>query len=231
MVCTITVFNPFLSLILLSRAFLLQVPLTFLALISVSLALKLPTRETGHFKDRVKRIDFLGALTLVIALVALLLGLDRGANSGWAEKSTIASLIIFAVFFPAFLFVEIKVAKEPFAPKRIVANKVLLATYLCNFLTIAAQVCAIFYISLYVQAVERKSAAQAGASLLPSIAASVTGSLLSGYIVQVTGRYRLLTILLFFWTTGGQLLITLFSGVLVHSYLGIELCKNYDTLP
>ena len=150
-----------------TRSFLAQAPLAIVALLLVGYALKLPQPEAAHWKDRLRRIDFGGAFTLVIALSALLLAMDRGGNVAWDDTVTIAALIVFAVFFPAFALIELKLAKEPFAPKRIVANHTLAAAYLCNFFCVAGGVCLIFYVSLYVQAVLHGSAAEAGSALIP----------------------------------------------------------------
>jgi len=204
-------------------AFLIQVPMTILALILVSVALKLPSPESSHWKDQIKRIDFGGAFTLVISLVALLYGLDRGGNIAWKDSITITSLSIFVAFFSAFVGIELGLAKEPFAPKRIVINPSLIAAYLCNFFCVAAVICLVFYLSLYVQAVQHMTAAEAGLSLIPSIVGGVLGSLTGGYIIQLTGRYYVLTIVSFAWMLLGVVVINLSTGVVVHSYVGLEI--------
>ncbi|KAI0037156.1 MFS general substrate transporter [Vararia minispora EC-137] len=203
-------------------AFLLQAPLAMAALTAVSVSLRLPKPETTNFRDRLKRIDFGGASILVVSLVALLLGLDRGGNVSWGDPVTIASLAIFAIAFPSFLVVEFKLAKEPFAPKRIVLNPALLASYLCNLFCVSAGNCTIFYVSLYVQVVLKRTAAQAGLTLMPSIVGGVLGSLLGGFIIQVTGRYFFITVISYAWCLCGLILMTLSMGPL-HTYLGLEI--------
>jgi hypothetical protein len=196
-----------------------------LAFTAVSIALKLPKRDDTNFKARVKRIDFAGALTLIVSLISLLVGLDRGGNVAWKDPITIGGLGVFAVFFPAFLLVEFKLANEPFAPKRIVLNPTLLGSYWCNFFCIAGANCMIFYVSLYVQAVQHKTASEAGVTLMPAIIGGVMGSLSGGYIIQVTGRYLFLTISSFIVALIGFTLVTLSTGVL-HSYVGLEIGKE-----
>lgn len=223
------------------RSFIAQAPLAIVALISVGYALKLPQPQAAHLKDRLRRIDFGGAFTLVIALCALLLAMDRGGNVAWDDTITVAAAVTFGVFFSTFILVELKLAKEPFAPKRIVANHTLAAAYLCNFFCIAGGVCLIFYVSLYVQAVLHRSAAEAGAALIPGMArpldinlhrltklvlgiiAGVAGSLAGGYIMQVTGRYWLLTVLSYAFMLGGQVIVSLSTGIIGHSFVGLEI--------
>ena len=112
---------------------MVQVPLAVAAIISVSVALKLPQRDTEDFRAKLKRIDFAGAITLVSGVFFLLLGLDRGGNVAWSDKLTIASLCAFVVLFVLFVFIETRYASEPFAPKAIVANPALVASYFANF--------------------------------------------------------------------------------------------------
>ncbi|OBZ72862.1 Vacuolar membrane amino acid uptake transporter fnx2 [Grifola frondosa] len=80
-------------------AFIIQVPLTVLAILIVSLGLKLPKTSGGDFHAKLRRVDFGGAIALVIAVFALLLGLDRGGNISWDDRITIASLSAAAVLF------------------------------------------------------------------------------------------------------------------------------------
>lgn len=58
--------------------FLIQVPVLVVSHILVMAKVDIPIEETDT--ARIKRIDFLGAITLVITLVTLLLGLNTGGN-------------------------------------------------------------------------------------------------------------------------------------------------------
>jgi len=206
---------------LLCRAFLFQVPLTILAIVSVSLSLNMPKAPDSNLKDKFKRIDFAGASTLVLAVFFLLLGLDRGGNVSWRDKSTIISLSLFGVLSLLFGFIEVKVAKEPFAPKRIVFNRTLIASYLCNFFSIASVIGLLFHVALWFQAVKAFTASQAGLFLLPSVASSVMGSLGGGLIMQATGKYYALTVSALLVGFSGCLAVALMTGVLGYSYIAI----------
>ncbi|KAI9747201.1 MAG: hypothetical protein M1815_004504 [Lichina confinis] len=144
--------------------------------------------------DKLRRIDFLGAFTLVIGVFALLLSLDRGSNVSWGQPLTLALLATSVVFLLAFVYVETKVASEPFAPGHIIFDRSLCASYLCNFFSFAGWMATIFYIPLYFQAVEGLSATQAGSKLIPAIVAGVSGSLFAGFLMKRTGKYYRLTV-------------------------------------
>ena len=204
------------------RAFLLQVPAALLAILSVSIALKLPQKETSDFYSKLKRVDFGGAILLVTAVFLLLLALDRGGNISWNDNVTLASLFTSFVFFSGFGIVETHpaVAREPFLPRRIITDTSLLAAYLCNLFGLASSMCLIFHVTLYFQAVAGKSAAHAGLGLLPAVFGGVIGSLSGGIIMQKTGKYYWLTVGSYLLHTTGNIVILLVTGALIHSLRG-----------
>jgi hypothetical protein len=200
-----------------SRAFLAQFPLCVIAFIAVSFLLKLPTRESAHWKTKLRRIDFLGAVVLVGAVLGFLVGLDRGSNVSWKLPLTIGSLSVSAVLFVIFILVEIYLAAEPFAPGHIIFNRTFFACYCCNFFSFGGWLAALFYIPLYFQAVDGVSATTAGVRLLPCILSGVFGSVLSGLLMKWSGKYYWLTIAAYASLTTGVFCIYLFSGGVLSS--------------
>lgn len=200
-----------------------QAPLTLLAIITVYLTLQLPPIEDSHGKAKLRRIDFLGALILVLGVFCLLLGLDRGSNVSWTTPLTLGLLGACVLLFLAFLFVEIKVALEPFAPGHIIFERSLFACYLCNFFSFGGWLATIFYIPLYYQAVDGLSATQAGTRLLPAITGGVCGSLFAGMLMKKTGRYYALTVGAYMGLFWGFLPILLFTGLVAKSTFGISI--------
>ncbi|KAJ5340629.1 hypothetical protein N7541_009753 [Penicillium brevicompactum] len=198
-------------------AFLAQFPLCIIAIIAVSLQIKLPPRESTHWKTKLRRIDFLGAVVLVGAVLGFLVGLDRGSNVSWKLPLTIASLGVSAVLFVVFILVEIYVAAEPFAPGHIIFNRTFFACYGCNFFSFGGWLAALFYIPLYFQAVDGVSATVAGLRLLPSILSGVSGSLLAGILMKWYGKYYWLTVTAYTFLTTGVFCIYLFSGGVMSS--------------
>lgn len=185
--------------------------------------LKLPSRENTHWKDKLRRIDFLGALVLVGAVLGFLLGLDRGSNVSWSMPLTMISLSISVVLFAVFVLVEVYVATEPFAPGHIIFSRTFFALYCCNFFSFGGWLAALFYIPLYFQAVDGVSATVAGLRLLPSILSGVSGSLLAGIIMRRTGKYFWLTIVAYSFLTLGCFTIYLFSGGITASVVPMVL--------
>lgn len=202
--------------------------MTLLAIASVSFALDLPKVEFSDFHTKLKRVDFPGAITLVLAVFFLLFGLDRGGNIAWVDKLTIASLSAFGALCLLFWTIEMEIAKEPFAPRRIIVNRSLIASYLVNFFVMASGLSLLFHISLWLQAVQGKSASAAGVWLLWSIGGSVTGSLSGGLIMQATGKYYYLTLGAYVALFGGGLLITLVTGLITTSFAGLAIGMHHS---
>ncbi|KAF8960437.1 member of the major facilitator superfamily [Flammula alnicola] len=204
-------------------SFLLQVPITIVAIIAVSLALHLPKIESGDFTAKLKRVDFGGAISLVLTIFFLLFALDRGGDISWNDHYTISSLVAFGIFFLAFAFIEMEFASEPFAPKRIIVNRSLIASYLVNFFGIASAFTMLFHVSLYFQAVRGDSASKTGVWLIISVVGSLVGSLCGGLIMQASGKFYALTVIGYAALLVGTTMVTLTSGVLVVSSAGIAI--------
>ncbi|KAK2767633.1 hypothetical protein FQN54_003791 [Arachnomyces sp. PD_36] len=202
-------------------AFLVQGPICLIAIIAVSLALNLPARDESHWKTKLRRIDFLGAIILVAAVSTLCLGMDRGSNVSWTKPITIVSLCLSFVFFIAFMYVEVYVANEPFAPGYIIFDRSLFACFACNFFAFGTWMSVLFYAPLFFQAVEGDSATGAGVRLLPSIIAGVTGSLGSGFLMRRTGKYFWITLWSYALMVVGVLILFLCSGIAVTSSPGL----------
>ena len=142
----------------------------------------------------------------------------------WNDPYTQATAVVSLFAFVLFISVEVHWAKEPFAPKRIIINPSLIASYLVNFFSLASQVSMIFHISLYLQAVQSYSASRAGFVLVSGTIGAVTGSFCGGLIIQATGRYHWVTVTGCLIQLVGILVITISSGVVAAaSVFGIAI--------
>jgi len=202
-------------------AFIGQVPLCLVAFVSCYFILDLPTPEAQGWKAKLRRIDFLGALTLISAITLLLIGLDRGSNVSWSSKVTITSLAVSLPMFLLFLFVELKVSSEPFAPGRIIFERSLSAAYFCNMFSFGGWFPVLFYIPLYFQGVEALSASQAGLRLVPAIICGVSGSLMGGLIMKWTGKYYWLNLGAYLLLMLSAIPLVMFTGGIANSTAGI----------
>jgi hypothetical protein len=125
--------------------------MTIIASLVVFFVLDLPKVEHSHYREKVGKIDFLGAFSLVVAVLAFLVGMDRGGNVAWSDTVTIVFLSISIPLFALFVFIEMRIAANPFAPGHIIFDRPLFASYLSNFFSLAAHMGVVFYVPLYFQ--------------------------------------------------------------------------------
>lgn len=199
-----------------------QAPLCALAIASVGVALNLPSKHFQDWRTKIRRVDFLGAFVLILAVFALLLGLDQGSNDSWSSPLAIGSLCLSFPLFFAFGFVEFRISAEPMAPNRIIFERNLIACYLCNFFAFSSWMAILLYLPLFYQTVDDLSASQAGVRLLPAVAVSGIGALSGGLIMQRTGKFYWLTVVAYTVSATATLVIMLFSGVVVQSIYAIS---------
>lgn len=203
-------------------SFLGQAPLCLIAFIAVFIVLKLPQSEQQDWRKKLRRIDFLGAIILVIAACGLIFGLDRGSNVSWKTPISYVPLIIAAVSFSAFILVEMKAASEPFAPGHIIFKRTMFACYMCNFFAFSSWLSMLYYAPLFYQAVQGQTATGAAVRILPAVVASVSGSLFGGWLMKRTGKYYWLTFVAYSLLPTGVLIILLSSGIVVQSTWAIS---------
>lgn len=204
-------------------SFLFQAPLCLLAFIAVTFFLKLPTTDHENWRKRLARIDFLGAFVMVGAVFGLIFGLDRGSNDSWKIPISYVPLIASVILFGLFIYIETKVATEPFAPGHIIFERSLFAGYLCNFFSFGGWLAIIYYLPLFYQAVDGYGAAGAAVRLLPAIFAGVSGSLFGGAVMKKTGKYYWLTVSAYCLLVVGVVPILLFSGLIANNTYGISI--------
>ncbi|KAK7036105.1 Mfs multidrug transporter [Favolaschia claudopus] len=207
--------------------FLIQVPALILAFASVTSSLHLPptSSSTSHsastLRAKLARVDFPGALSLVLTVFFLLFTLDRGGNIAWNDTYTLLTLGLFLLFFTVFLVVELTYAAEPFAPKRIIAHRSLIFAYLANAFAFMSSFSMVFHVSMFYQAVLRAPPSEAGLWLLPTVFSGVLGSLAGGLWIQATGKYYWATVLSYGALFLGNILTVLEAGVLQTSAIGV----------
>ena len=173
-------------------AFLAQVPVTIISGILVFFTVKVPVKQTD--KSPWKRIDFLGATTMMVTLVLLLLGLNSGGNIvPWTHPLVLTTLPLSALFAGIFIYVESYIATEPVIPVKLLLNRTVLAACLTNWFTTMAVFSLLFYGPIYFQ-VKGFSTTQAGIRLIPQAIGAALGSLGSGVVMRWLGRYLVLNV-------------------------------------
>ena len=175
-------------------AFLILVPLTLLSCVLVALLVRMPIKEVKDVEEKWRRIDMLGSIVLVSAIILLLVGLNSGGNTvPWNHPLVLASLPVSFILFAGFAYVEANIAMEPIIPVKLLLNQTVLAACLTSWFFSMAQLALTFYAPIFFQ-IQGKSAKVAGLLLIPTSVGAAVGGIASGVIIRASGRYYLLNI-------------------------------------
>ncbi|PHH83172.1 hypothetical protein CDD82_3219 [Ophiocordyceps australis] len=170
-----------------------QIPPLLLCFCVSAMALPPDLGKTGEpttVWQALQAFDARGSVLLTLAVCFLILGLNLGGNVfPWSHPLVIASLLIFAVCFPALVWVEARVSK-PIMPLHLVRYAPRANLIYANFIAAIISNSIFFNIPLYFQAVLLTSATSSGLRLmLPSIVSSIAGTS-TGFAITWTRRLK-----------------------------------------
>lgn len=107
--------------------------------------------EPRSIKERLLRVDWLGAFVLTGSLISLLYGVSSGGVLyAWNSTAVITTIVIGLFGIGLFAFYEDKFAKEPMIPLRIFGSRTAGAAYLSSFVLGFVLWAMQYYLILYV---------------------------------------------------------------------------------
>jgi EmrB/QacA subfamily drug resistance transporter len=163
--------------------FLVNVPIGLASLLLVVRTLHLPHTRRDH------RIDYPGALALVVGLVPLLIIAEQGREWGWTSTSAIVCYVIGIVGIIAFLLAERAYGDEALLPLRLFRGRTFGVGSVLNFIVGMGMFGGLAAVPLYMQIVKGYSPTAAGLLLLPMVIGIMSGTISSGQFIARTGRY------------------------------------------
>jgi EmrB/QacA subfamily drug resistance transporter len=173
--------------------FFVNVPLVGLAIL---LAFVLVPADGGRERDR--RFDLPGALTVTAGITLLVFALVEGPKRGWDSPVIVAAAAASLVALGAFAIVERR-SRDPLVPPRLLANRNLATAVAIAFLFWATFGSVLYFLTLYLQNVRGYDALETGVGFLLPTAIVVAGSALAG---RIATRYGLRRTLVAALTTG-----------------------------
>jgi EmrB/QacA subfamily drug resistance transporter len=169
--------------------FYVNVPIGILALIVVNKVLQVNHHRRPH------RIDWWGAVALVVGLVPLLIIAEQGRTWGWSSPGAFTCYAIGLLGLIAFVRVEQLMADEALLPLRLFRGGVFAVGSAQSFVVGVGMFGGMASIPLYLQIVKGASPTKAGLLILPMVAGIMAASMTAGQITSRTGRYRIFPIL------------------------------------
>ena len=164
--------------------FLVNVPIGIAALVVVYRTLHV------HHERRESRIDWWGAVALVVALVPLLTVAEQGRAWGWSSARSLTGFVVGAVGLVAFIVVERRMGDDAMIPLRMFRMRPVSVGIGANVITGMAMFGGIFVLPLYMQIVHGASPMKSGFLMLPMVAGMMSASIISGQVISRTGRIR-----------------------------------------
>jgi EmrB/QacA subfamily drug resistance transporter len=164
--------------------FYINLPFGIAALVITTASLHIPKVVKKH------KIDYLGALLMVLGVSALLLAISvYGPENGWTAPKTLTAFGIALALVLGFLYQETR-ASEPILPLRLFKNHTFTTTSILGFIIGAGMFGAIVMLPLYLQLVKGNSATTSGLKLIPFMLGIVSMSITSGKLISKHGHYK-----------------------------------------
>jgi EmrB/QacA subfamily drug resistance transporter len=211
--------------------FYLNVPIAALAMFVIVTRLHIPHVRQDH------RIDWPGALTLVLGLVPLLIVAEQGRSWGWESSKSLVCYAIGLIGLVAFVVAERAYGEEALLPLRLFRGRTFAIGSASSFILGIAMFGALVTVPLYLQIVKGASPTKGGLELIPFVVGIMAGSIISGQTISRTGRYRIfpvvgnvlmLVALLLFSLVGAD--TPLWRTMLVMALMGLGLGGNMQPM-
>ncbi|GGP04842.1 MFS transporter [Nonomuraea glycinis] len=168
-------------------AFFVNVPVALAVLVAAPLVL------TESRPARRPKMDLPGAVTVTAGLLALVYGLTRAGEHGFADPVALGGLAAGAVLLVAFWFVERRAA-SPLVPVTILARSTVKWGNLAGLVAFATETSLVFLLTLYLQKVLGYSALATGLSFGVLGIGTVLGGVIAPRMLARTGTGRGMTV-------------------------------------
>lgn len=168
--------------------FLINIPIGIAALFMVVAFLHVPHTA------RKSRIDWWGAVTIVLAVVPLLLVAEQGRTWGWGSALTLGLTGLGVLGIIAFIFTERAMKDDALLPLSLFKSSTFSMTTILGVIVGLGMFGGMISLPLIIQIVYGASPTEAGFLMLPMVAGLMVASIGSGQITGKTGKYKIFLI-------------------------------------
>jgi EmrB/QacA subfamily drug resistance transporter len=187
--------------------FYLNIPVGFAALVVVTRVLHLPHDRRQH------RIDWPGALALVVCLVPLLIVAEQGRTWGWDSGRALTCYVIGAVGLALFLAAERSYGEDALLPLQMMRGRTFAVGSASSLIVGMGMFGALAVLPQYLQIVKGSTPTVGGLQMLPLVLGIMSGAVASGQFIARTGRYKIFPVM------GTSLMVL---ALLLFSLVGAE---------
>jgi MFS family permease len=174
--------------------FYINLPFGALSFILLFVFLRVKYDSESTWREKLKRMDFAGNAILMASTTTLLYALTYGGSRyPWSSTTVILPLMFGLSGMVLFvIFEKWGWAQEPVIPLRLFANRTAAVIFINTFLSAILLYWAIFFLSVYFQAVLVSSPTRAGVQMLPVVLVAVPGAAVAVIVLSKFGRYKAL---------------------------------------
>ncbi|KAI1792582.1 MFS general substrate transporter [Ganoderma leucocontextum] len=174
--------------------FYMNLPLTGLALILVSIFLRVRSPE-GSTQEKLARMDWLGNALMVAGSTLTLIGLTWGGiHYPWGSAHVLVPLVLGIVLMVVFFVYECAIVVEPTTPLDILSNRTTLSANFATFVHGIVSMAAIYYMPVFFQACKGASPVRSSIDTFPIAFVLSPFALISGILIKVVQKYRLMNL-------------------------------------
>ncbi len=161
--------------------FLINLPVGIVGLIMAIIFI-----DESKNEQPIKSFDVWGALTLGVALSAIVLVLDKGIDWGWVSTEALLCYATAILFLAIFYWVE-RTHEDPIVDFKFFRNGVFMNTLLNNFVVFMGMMGGIFVIPVFAQTFLSYNATEAGYLFIPMAFALMIAAAIGG---RLTGKVQ-----------------------------------------
>ena len=179
--------------------FYVNIPVGAASLVCIAAGLKAKPPTKSH------RIDYAGAVLLVIGTISALLVLSCGGTLlPWVSLPIIGAAVAACIAFALLIIIE-KRAAEPILPPVLFHNPIFLRSVIVIALAVSSLFGAATFLPLFFQVELGSSPSEAGLRLTALMAGVIIASFSGGRIVSRTGRYKIFPVIGLALATAGMI--------------------------
>ncbi|KAF9203317.1 hypothetical protein BGZ49_006546 [Haplosporangium sp. Z 27] len=170
-------------------SFWINLPIVTVSIIVLAIFLDIPVPK-GSLREKLRRIDYLGAPTLMASVVLFLVPFSwAGSKYEWSNPIIIGMICGGVIFAILFILVEWKIPREPIVPIHLYKIRNLWVTYAMSFFSGMSYFGILFYTPIYFQVVKGESATIGGLEIVPFVVGLAFASVFAGVWANKKGTY------------------------------------------
>jgi MFS family permease len=191
--------------------FFINLPLSAVSLVGTMIFLKPIAGSEGNltFKERLGRLDYIGPVLFIPAMICLFLALQWGGTKYTWDSTTVIGLCVgFGMLMMVWIHSQYRQGEQATIPSRFLRQRTVFFASMYAFFLNAALIILVFYLPVYFQAVVGSSVTDSAINGLPLTLSFIVSAIAGGIAISKTGYFTPFMIVGTAAFTGGVFLLS-----------------------